>query len=404
MTHTKSAFIRGMFTVILAIALSAIAGPAAHAQTLTVLHNFTSGVDGDQPMSGLVLGPSGNFYGTTSEGGADSSGTIFELSQTGTLTTLYAFTGGPDGGRPEAAMVLVGNVLYGTTMLGGAHGNGTVFSLALTGNKETVLYSFTGGADGGTPNASLTRDSKGNLYSTTFSGGKHGNGVVFELLKPTLSVKVWTESVLYNFGTNTDDGAEPVAGVTFDKEGNLYGTTSVEGQYSYGNVYQLVPGASGWTENILHQFELLSDGGTPYAGIVLDPAGNLYGATTQGGQGGTNGGGTVFEISPNGSSWTFNTIASLAGWNISGSFRNLLLESESTIFGTTHCDGTESAGTIFKLTKVSGKWNYTQLYQFSGSDGQYLFANPVLVKGAIWGTTQVGGSFNDGVAFKLTLE
>jgi len=404
MTHGKSAFIRTIFALALAVALGAIAGPVARAQSLSVVHSFTGGLDGSQPVSGLVMSSQGNFYGTTSYGGDFGSGTVFEVSSTGTLTTLYAFTGLADGGDPQAALVLVGSTLFGTTTRGGAHSNGTVFSLTLAG-KEAVLYSFSGTSDGSTPNASLTRDSKGNFYSTTFSGGKYGNGVVFELARPKAPSKVWTETVLYNFGANHEDGAEPIAGVTFDKEGNLYGTTSVDGQYSYGNVYQLVPGTSGWTENILHQFELLSDGGTPYAGIVIDTAGNLFGATTEGGQGGTNGGGTVFEISPNGSSWTFNTIASLAGWNISGSFRNLLLVSANTIYGTTHCDGTSTAGTIFKLTLVNGKWNYALLYQFTGSTGQYLFCNPILDHaGNLYGTAQIGGSLNDGVVFKLALQ
>jgi len=147
--------------------------------------------------------------------------------------------------------------------------------------QEVVLYSFTGGADGSGPQGGLLMDASGNLYGTTFSGGARGNGTVFELIRPKVKSDAWTEQVLYSFGPATD-GANPVAGVTFDKAGNLYGTTSAGGTSSYGTVFQLTRPSSGWTENILHQFQMQNDGGTPWAGIVVDSSGNLYGAATRG--------------------------------------------------------------------------------------------------------------------------
>jgi len=402
MTHGKSAFVRGILALALVLGLGAIAGPAAHAQTFSVVHNFTGGLDGNEPMSGLVMAPSGNFYGTTSGGGEYSSGSVFELTPTGTLTTLYNFTGNADGGDPEAALVLVGGVLYGTTRQGGAHYSGAVFSLTLAG-KETVIYSFGGAGDGATPNASLTRDASGNFYSTTFAGGAHGNGTVFKLTRPKAGSTAWTEQILYSFGA-PDDGANPIAGVAIDKLGNLYGTTSAEGQYSYGNVYELVKSGTTYAEQILHQFELLSDGGTAYAGIVIDRNGDLFGGTTDGGLGGSNGGGTIFELTETNGTWSFTTIYSLPGWGVSGAFRNLLVESPNLIYGTTHCDGNNTAGTVFKLTESNGTWTYTSLHVFSGSDGQYLFSNPILDRtGDLYGTTQIGGQYGKGVAFKIAL-
>jgi uncharacterized repeat protein (TIGR03803 family) len=388
------------FTFVLAFA--AFASPIVQSQTFSVVHSFTGGTDGGNPAAGLVMDSSGNLYGTTSSGGNSGAGTVFEVSSTGAETVLYNFTGGVDGGDPEASLILLGKTLYGTTVSGGASGAGTVFEVTLEGT-ETVLYSFTGKTDGAAPGASLLRDSAENLYSTTNLGGADGNGTVFKLVRPTTRGAVWTEQVLHSFGAN-NDGTNPVAGVSFDTAGNLYGTTSAGGTYGYGNVFQLTPSGSGWTENILHQFELLSDGGTPYAGLVLDKSGNLYGATTDGGGGGSDGGGTIFEMSPSADGWSFTVLYSLPGWGISGSFRYLFVAS-GRIYGTTHCDGANSAGTVFELTHSAKGWTYTSLYVFTGgTDGLFSFSNPVLDRvGDLYGTTRYGGQFGYGVVFKVHL-
>jgi uncharacterized repeat protein (TIGR03803 family) len=378
--------------------------PQLQAQTFSVVHDFTGGTDGGNPLAGLVMDASGNFYGTTSTGGEYGAGTVFEYSAAGVQSVLYNFTGDADGGTPEASLLLIGGALYGTAGSGGAFGHGAVFEVSTAG-KETVLYSFAGGtADGSEPGAALTHDASGNFYGTTFYGGTDDNGTVFELLRPKSGSASWTEKVLYSFGTG-DDGANPVSGVSFDTAGNLYGTTSTQGQFGYGTVYQLKLSGSAWTENILHQFALLNDGGIPYAGIVVDRSGNLWGATTDGGQGGSNGGGTIFEMVPSNGSWTFDVIYSLPGWGVSGSFRNLLVVSPTKIYATTHCDGASTAGTVFALTNVKGVWEYTSLYVFTGgSDGMYSFSNPVLDRSAnLWGTTKQGGTFGNGVLFKIHL-
>lgn len=378
------------------IALLAAATSAAHAQTLKVVHNFTGGSDGGNPVDGFMMNSKGMLFGTATAGGSSGLGVVFKASAKGTMTVLHSFTGGSDGATPNGGVVEdASGALYGTTTAGGASGAGTVFRMA---RQEKVLYSFAGGADGADPQAGLVMDAAGNLYGTTTAGGSAGNGTVFEIVPPAGGKGVWTEKVLYSFGTGAD-GAAPIARVTLDASGNLYGTTSLGGAYGYGTVFQLTPG-SVWTENILHNFQNADDGATPYAGLVSDAAGNLYGAATDGG---ANGGGTVFELSPSGGSWTFTVLVSQPGWGISGTFRDLVLDGTGNIYGTTHCDGANNAGTIYELSPSGGTWTYTLLYTFTGgSDGLYSISNLVLKNGKLFGTTIDGGADGAGVIFKLT--
>jgi uncharacterized repeat protein (TIGR03803 family) len=273
-----------------------------------------------------------------------------------------------------------------------------VYEVTVKGS-ETVLYSFTGKSDGGGPQAALAADAAGNLYGTTYSGGVSHKGTVFELVRPT-SGGSWTLVVLHSFGGK--DGANPVAGVSFDTAGNLYGTTSAGGAQTYGTIFRLAPSASGWNETVLHDFELQKDGGVPYAGIVVSSTGSLYGAATEGGGGGSNGGGTIFEMSPSGNGWSFNVLYNLHGWGISGSFRNVMM-STGKIYATTHCDGAYSSGTIYELTLAGGTWSYKELYTFTGrSDGLFSFSSLTPDgKGFLWGTTKQGGGNGSGVIFKI---
>jgi uncharacterized repeat protein (TIGR03803 family) len=207
--------------------------------TLAILYKFSGGADGLCPYGGLVRDSDGNLYGTTYRGGASGEGTVFEITPDGNETVLHSFTGEPDGSLPAAGLLRDANGnLYGTTT-GGGNGYGTVFKVTKTG-VETVLYSFKGGADGYYPVATLVRDAKGNLYGTTVFGGTHGDGTVFKV------TKTGVETVLYSF-TGGADGNEPDAGVVFDKQGNLFGTT-VNGGISNshcpdgcGVVFKIVP-------------------------------------------------------------------------------------------------------------------------------------------------------------------
>lgn len=376
--------------------LAAVAMPLAHAQTFSVVHNFTGGNDGGYPISGFIV-QGKILYGTASSGGAFNYGVVFKINANGTETVLHSFGGGTDGATPQGSLIRdkAGN-LYGTTTAGGNSGLGTVFKV--TGKKETVLYSFAGGSDGADPAAGLVQDAAGNLYGTTSQGGSSGNGTVFKLAAPKTKGGNWTESVLYSFGTGTD-GSVPVGGVSFDAAGKLYGTTSAGGAYGIGTVFQLVPGA-GWTENILYSFQNTNDGGVPYAGLVADKAGNFYGAATEGG---ANGGGTVFELTPSNGSWTFSVVYSVPGWGISGSFRNVVLDSSGNLYATTHCDGDYNSGTVYELTPSNGSWNYNLLYNFTGgTDGLYSFSSLVVSGGKLYGTTKYGGANGNGVVFEVT--
>src|SRR5208282_3966707 len=243
-----------------------------------------------------------------------------------TFSLVHNFTGGNDGGVPFNGLTADGKILYGTASVGGTSNNGVVFKISASG-AETVLHSFAGGTDGAAPEAGLVFDAAGNLYGTTSQGGANGNGTVFELAAPKTKGGSWTESVLYSFGTGTD-GSVPVGGVSFDSAGNLYGTTSAGGAYGFGTVFQLVAGA-GWTENILYDFQNANDGAVPYAGLISDKAGNFYGAATEGG---ANGGGTVFELTSSKGDWTFNVLYSVPGWGISGTFRNVVLDASGNLY------------------------------------------------------------------------
>jgi uncharacterized repeat protein (TIGR03803 family) len=257
--------------------------------------------DGGNPLSSLIFDQSGNLYGTAAGGGAHHSGVVFELTPysdgTWTESVLYTFTGGKDGSNPAANLIFdqSGN-LYGTAD-GGTHFMGVVYKLAPNADgswKESVLHSFCSLAnckDGAFPTAGLIFDQTGNLYSTTRFGGA-GKGTVFKL-RPNADGS-WKESVLLSFKFR-NQGESPYAALIFDQVGNLYGTTQGGGHYGYGTVFKLSPnGNGGWNESVLHQFSNHPEGG-PTAGLIFNAAGNLYG-TTRGDGSFTFG--SVFEVTP----------------------------------------------------------------------------------------------------------
>jgi uncharacterized repeat protein (TIGR03803 family) len=270
--------------------------------TENVIYSFLGGKDGGNPSASLIFDQKGNLYGTTQDGGngAPGNGTAFKLAPNAdgswTESVLHVFSGGEDGGNPTASLIVdpAGN-LYGTTFYGGGGGScpggecGLVFELMPNADgtwTESVLYSFTGGTDGGNPETDLIFDPAGNMYGTTKWGGKctfsDGCGVVFELT-PNKDGS-WMESVVNSFGGR--DGFGPTAGLVFDAAGNLYGTTVLGGDRSLCNkssgcgvVFKLTPNSNGkWTETVLHRF-LARPGSLPYAGLVFDASGNLYGTT-----------------------------------------------------------------------------------------------------------------------------
>jgi uncharacterized repeat protein (TIGR03803 family) len=233
----------------------------------------------------VLLDSKGNLYGTASGGGASGAGAVFKIDKSGHQTVLYSFTGAADGGFPYGSIVSdsAGN-LYGTTNGGGASGDGVVFKLDTSG-QESVLYSFSG-ADGAFPLAGLIRDPAGNLYGTTNGGGASGAGVVFKVDRSG------NETVLYSFTGGADGGYPLWVVLARDWAGNLYGTTAGGGTANAGVVFKL--DRSGH-ESVLHSFSGGADGGSPYAGVILGPEEQLYGATPFGGRANV---GVVFEIKP----------------------------------------------------------------------------------------------------------
>ena len=383
------------FAIVLAVACCLVPARNVQAQSFHVVHNFTGGADGAGALNGLMMGAGGYMYGTASSGGAYHNGTIFRINALGSFQTVYAFHGS-DGASPQGFLIQdSAGHLYGTTAYGGAFGGGTVFRIV--NNTETVLHNFGGGNDGSVPLAGLVLDSAGNLYGTTSTGGANGNGTVFMLSPGGVQ---WKEKVLYSFGTDAD-GAIPYAAVALDSAGNVLGTTSAGGSAGYGTVFELSK-AHSWAETVVYNFTNQNDGGVPYGGLTADGHGNFYGTATEGG---SQGGGSIFELTPAGSGWNFTVIQSLAGWGISGTFRNVILSPSGTIYATTHCDGEYNAGTVYELVPgAGGTWTYTELYTFTGgTDGLYVFSNLVMLGNRLYGTTNQGGASGNGVVFYVTL-
>ena len=313
----------------------------------SVLYSFGGGsADGVNPKAGLVLDAGGNLYGTTyssfsfTNGGVvDGNGAVFKITPAGVESVLHFFTNTPDGSKPQAGLVLdaSGNI-YGTTSYGGASHNGAVFEIT-SGGAESVLYSFAGGiADGANPMGSLVMDSSGNLYGTTEHGGASGHGTVFEITSGG------AESLLYSFAGGPADGALPLAGLVLDASGNLYGTTETGGTSGYGTVFKITPGGA---ESVLHSFGSGGDGAYPYySGLVLDASGNLYGTTYDGGSNGSYG--TVFKITPGGAESVLHSFGS--GTDGTSPYAGVVLDASGNIYGTTTSyNGSHGDGTVFEI-------------------------------------------------------
>jgi uncharacterized repeat protein (TIGR03803 family) len=389
------------------VLLSALAAaPAAQAQSYKVLYNFTGGSDGGPPVGSLVQDKAGNLYGTTFLGGdsnygcADGCGTVFKVTKSGTETVLYRFTGGTDGGFPEAGLILSGNTLYGTTYCGGSGGgsdcdtgNGVVFEVNIKSGAETVLYTFTGAADGANPQAGLVRDKRGNLYGTTEYGGSSNYGTVFEVVP-----KSKEETVLHSF--DGGDGANPLSGLTLNTTGRaLFGTAYGGGSSGYGVVFSLTIRTGAYT--VLHNFTGASDGGNPVGTLALDPKGNLYGTTAYGGDpncGDGDGCGTVFEVVPK--SKTETVLYSFTGDpDGDGPVGGVIRDTKGRLYGTTVAGGAYGyCGTVFELVKGTE----TVLHSFDWSDGGYPDGVVQDSKGNLYGTAREGGSDGWGVVWELT--
>jgi uncharacterized repeat protein (TIGR03803 family) len=364
----------------------------------TVLHNFNNnGTDGAYPQAGLIVDAAGNLYGTTNNGGTYTYGTVFELTPAAgggyTEKILHNFTNGADGGNPQAGLILDGaGNLYGTTYVGGAYCCGTVFELTPAGGgtwNEKVLYSF-GSGNTAYPTSGLIFDGAGNLYGTTLQGGPAQGGSVFEL-SPAGGGN-WTERDLHDFGA-LSTGIFPVGGVTFDGAGNLYGTTSTGGAASNGMVFELTAGS--WTLRVLHNFTGGNDGDFPLAGLVL-AGGNLYGTTS----GNNSGWGTLYELTPaGGGNWTYQVVHNFGTGNDGATpYAGLIADSLGNLYGTTLGGGTYGGGTVFRFN-AHGE---VVLHSFGLPEG-YSPVDSLTFDGAgnLYGTTSNGATYGGGTVFQV---
>jgi uncharacterized repeat protein (TIGR03803 family) len=414
--------------LVLIILVALVFAPGAWAQSkFKTLYKFTSGADGNDPLASLILDQSGDLYGTTESGGGNLSycldgagcGTVFKLTSntdgSWTESVLYTFcslANCSDGEGPQASLIFdhAGN-LYGTTVGGGAYRAGTVFKLTPNSDgrwTESVLHSFTG-TDGQSPQADVIFDQAGNLYGTTSEGGNlsycngYGCGTVFKLApNPDGS---WTESMLHNF-TGTD-GLSPHARVIFDQAGNLYGTTSYGGPYQGGSVFELTPNGDGsWTEKVLHSFCRngcrRSDGSVPYAGLIFDRMGSLYGTTEMGG---ASNAGTVFKLAPRSNGgWNEVQLYQFTGGN-DGWFpmAGLSFDQAGHLYGTTEDGGYYGEGVVFKLAHSKSGWKEIVRHPFAKHPGGYSYAGVIVdAAGNLYGTTRTNNLTTFGTVFEIT--
>ena len=427
-----------------AASLGAVSASAqAPTATLTVLDSFYRGINGGEGADGsndkghLIQGSDGNFYGTASSGGSNNLGDVFEFTPAGVLEVLYSFTSYTASAYPSAGLVQGpdGN-FYGTSVGGGANYTGTVFELTPAGIFST-LYTFSaqssqapyGNADGADPEGGLTLGSDGNFYGTTVSGGANANGTIFQMtpagvLNTLYSFSATDGSAVNPYNPETSyyynvDGDYPSGPLVEGSDGNFYGTAQVGGANGTGTIFRVTPTGE---YTVLHTFNanLLTgasntDGGEPMGSLVQGADGNFYGTTSFGG---VNGGGTFFQITPGG---VLTTLYSFAGAtynsegdevNAGGAYPNasLILGNDGNFYGTTGSGGPGGNGTIFQVTPAGV---LTSLYAFSATSTQAPYGNAdgVVPSGGLtlgsagnfYGTTVSGGTSGAGTIFKLTV-
>ncbi|MFZ3340280.1 MAG: choice-of-anchor tandem repeat GloVer-containing protein [Terriglobales bacterium] len=407
------------------IALVFLLAAVASAQTEETALTFT-GSNGSGPYTGLIQNAKGNFYGATINGGANGSGTVYKLTRNAKgkwkQTILYDFgpQPGSDGAYPQMPQLAIDKHghLYGTTPNGGPNGHGMVFELS-SGKpmwKETILYSFTGGSDGGGPIGGVTLDSNGNVYGTTNVGGGSQNcgggcGVVFELSPG--KKKTWNYSVLHAFtgyppggGCANYDGANPYrATLAIDTVGNVFGTTQLGGNgcNAAGTVWELSPEhGGGWDYSVLHvQGELVGDD-YPDAGVALDSQDNLYFAV---------GGGSIFEL-VKGQGYQEEVIYQYPGPGDEDDYDTVSFDKAGNLYWTSQGGGGQGYhGTVEELSPDGqGGWTHTYLWAFSDNPpigGTQPIAGVMIdASGNLYGTCSTGGGtqypYENGTVWEIT--
>jgi uncharacterized repeat protein (TIGR03803 family) len=391
-------------------AVTMLVGGAWAASTTKVIYSFAGDADGEYTDTDLVMDNAGNIYGTSVQGGLYGSGTVFQVTTAGVHTVLYSFTGGADGGEPYKGVTLdaQGN-LYGTAVTGGGGscegGCGVVFKVTQSGGSwtQSVIHTFTGGSDGSGPGSGVTFDKLGNLYGMTPTGGANGVGTIYQM-KPQ-SDGSWKLRVIHTFTGGTDGLGGSAGRMILGAAGNLYGVTTVGGANGDGIAFSLVPTQSGsWTLNVLYAFKGSPDAGFPYGGLLLDKLGNLYGTTYYDG---ANDLGSVYKLTHKNGAWSESVLYSFkGGTDGSGSIANLVMDAVGNLYGTTSEGGAGcSCGVIFKLAKgTNGKWTESVVYRFTGAPDAGFAYNGMVPDGAgnFYGATVHGGLTNDGTIYKFT--
>jgi uncharacterized repeat protein (TIGR03803 family) len=370
------------------------AAVALPAQTFTILDSLND-VDGAYPVVPLIQATDGDLYGTMQYGGGNNFGTVFKMTPSGTLTTLFSF--GTSGGHspfPAGLVQATDGSFYGTTESGGANSVGTIFKITPSGSLTTLhVFTETGGE---VPMAGLIQASDGDLYGTTSYGGDNPNcpspgcGTVFRITPSG------TLTTLHSFdGT---DREFPYGGLVQGSDGNFYGTTTDGGAYTScndglgcGTVFKITPTGVLTT---IHSFDP-TDGFYPESALVQAANGDFYGTTDSGGANG--GSGTFFKITPSGTLTTLYSFNFTDGDGPSG----LVLATDGNFYGTTQYGGTDSVGTVFKITP-SG--TLTTLHEFDGTDGENPFAGLLQdTDGTFYGTAEFGGAYGYGTVFSLSV-
>ena len=382
---------------------------AAGVPALTTLVTFNGTTNEENPYGGLIVDAAGNLFGTTEGVGeiVNEAGTVFEIAKTGgnyasTPNTLVSFNI-TNGASPTGGLIAdAAGDLFGTAFDGGANNGGTVFEIAKTGGSyastPTTLVNFNG-TNGQFPEDGLIADTAGNLFGTTSSGGANGDGTVFEIAK-TGGSYASTPTTLVSF--NSTNGADPVGGLITDAAGDLFGATEIGGANKDGTVFEIVKtgGSYASTPTTLASFDG-TNGLDPYAGVIADAAGDLFGTT----EGGLSADGTVFELVNNGSgSYKLTTLVSFNGTDGRNPTGGLIVDGAGNLFGMTDFGGANKDGTAFEIPFIDGSYasTPTTLVNFNGTNGQFpedgLTADTA---GHLFGTTSSGGGAY-GTAFELT--
>jgi uncharacterized repeat protein (TIGR03803 family) len=385
----------------------------AGASTTKVAYSFAGDEDGEYPATDLVRDSEGYLYGTTVQGGEFGGGTVFQLSPSGVHTVLYSFTGGADGGQPYGGVTLDGQGdLYGAAVIGGTGGTcvedgcGVIYKLTNSGGtwSQRVIHNFTGGKDGSGPGAGLTLDEHGNLYGMTPTGGAYGLGVIYQM-RPGQG-GVWKLRVIHAFTGGLDGGTASAGRLLLDDAGNLFGVATVFGANGKGTAFKLTRRPNGtWKMRTIYAFKGHPDAGLPYGALISDDSGNLFGTTYWEGEHNL---GSVYELSFRNGTWKERVLYSFRGGADGASpISNLVFDQVGNLYGTTSEGGAPgcSCGTIFKLSPGQfGQWTETVAHAFTNApDGAFPYNGMVADQsGNFYGTTVHGGDDGEGAIYEFT--